>query len=216
MKNVFYTAILMLFVANNAVAQISKGKVLLGGTLGFRQFKYDANTSGYYPLQTYLNISPSIGKVIKENLVLGVQAGIRTEKVEYETQNIQSKDKYYDGGLFLRRYVPLLKSFYFFGHSTANFSAQNGSATHQDQTRSKTKGWSANISLYPGLAYAVTRKFHAEAGLSNLFVTGYGRSETERKDFASGSVSSLKTSSFAISTSLGSNTSFNIGFRFLL
>jgi len=37
MKNVFYTAILMLFVASSASAQISKGKVLLGGTVAYNQ-----------------------------------------------------------------------------------------------------------------------------------------------------------------------------------
>jgi hypothetical protein len=217
MKNVFYTAILMLFVASSASAQISKGKVLLGGNVGFTQYKNETtNTTGYnYPSQTFLNISPSIGKVIRENLVLGVQAGIRTQKAKYLPQNTVSKNKYYDGGLFLRRYVPLLKSFYFFGHSAANFSAQKGSESYQDQMRSKTKGWSTSVSLYPGLAYAITRKFYVEAALNNLLVASYGRSETELKDPTSGS-DFYKTSSFAISTSLGSNAGFAIGFRFLL
>jgi hypothetical protein len=116
----------------------------------------------------------------------------------------------------MRRYVPLLKSFYFFGQGAVDFSAQNSSEKFQGQMRSKTKGWGTSVSLYPGLAYAVTRKFYVEAALNNLLVAGYNRSEAESKDLSSGLVSSSKTSSFGFSTTLGSFALFTFGFRFLL
>jgi hypothetical protein len=218
MKNVFYTAILMLFIANSAAAQISKGKVFLGGTVGFGQQTSEmTNMSSNYPTkQTYLTISPSVGKVIRENIILGVQASIATQRSDYKVQEFDARYKGYSGGVFMRRYVPLLKSFYFFGQGAADFSVQNSSEKFQGQTRNKAKGWGTSVSLYPGLAYAVTRKFYVEAALNNLLVAGYNRSETESKDPGSGVVSSSETSSFGFSTSLGSSAGFTIGFRFLL
>ena len=218
MKNVFYTAILMLFVASSASAQISKGKVLLGGTVAYNQGKSETiNSPSNNPSkQTFLTISPSIGKVVKENLVLGVQASINTMKYNYEIQNADNDYKSYGGGLFLRRYVPLLTRFYFFGQGAADFTTSEVTQTYQNQTFGKTKGWNANVSVYPGLAYGVTQRFYMEAGLNNLLVAGYSHAETESKDPFNGSVSSSETNTFGFSTSLGSNAAFTIGFRFLL
>src|SRR5215218_10009532 len=114
MKKALPLAIAALFITVTASAQIDKGKTLLGGTIGY------SHVSGYYT-SNFVTLSPSFGKVIKQNLVLGVEANFTSNTTKYDTLNAtNSKTKIYGGGIFLRRYVPLLKNFFFYAQATAN------------------------------------------------------------------------------------------------
>lgn len=210
------TACLFTTVSN---AQIAKSKVLLGGTLAYYQRTEDYSDERFNPAkQRYLTVSPSVGKVIKENLVLGVEVSFMSSYLRYNpplTIN-ENKSKSYGGAIFLRRYVPLLKNFYFFGQAAAGFSKQKGAQTYDSKPYNETNGWGSALSLTPGLTYGITKKFFVEAALNNLALLAYSHSKTESTDATTQIVSSSKSNDFNVSTSLGSSGGFNIGFRLLL
>lgn len=218
MKKVLYTTIICFAVGSVTQAQITKGKMLVGGTIVYSQGKAEnSNNINYIPTkQHYVSINPAVGKVIKENLVVGLQANFLSRNQNNENPVSKSKTENYGGGVFLRKYIPLLKNFYFFGHAAAGYNKSKTSQTYMGRPYGKAEGWDINASAYPGLAYAITKKFHIEAGLNDLAVVGYSHSEFENTDLATGSLSSSKGNNFSISTSLGSNAGFNIGFRLLL
>lgn len=215
-KALLLVVVLLVTLVSNA--QITKGKTLLGGTIAYSKGKAEyVNFNSDPPtVQRYVTISPSVGWVVKENVIVGVQGNFSSQKQEYANANSNSDYKAYGGGVFVRRYVPLLKSFYFFGQGAVAYSNTESSQENMGQTYNETKGWGLDASIYPGLAYAITRKFHVEAGLNDLLLIGYSHSESKTQYFGVPTIASSKGNAFGFSTSLGSNAGFNIGFRFLL
>ena len=65
-------------------------------------------------------------------------------------------------GAFLRRYVPLLKNFFFYAQATAAGNSNHDQQKNNNILYNNAKGWSAAVSLTPGLTYAITRKLYAE------------------------------------------------------
>jgi hypothetical protein len=153
---------------------------------------------------------------VRENLVTGIQGTFSAQNNTYDNPVQKNKNQTLGGGVFLRKYVPLLKSFYFFGQGTVDYSKSKTTQTYMGRTYSESQGSGVNLSVYPGFAFALTRKFHMEAGLNNLAVIGYSKSESETTDPGTGNITVVNTSFFGFSTSLGSNAAFIIGFRFLL
>lgn len=218
MKKALHLAIAALFFTAASNAQITKGKTLLGGTVAYYQTTAEYAVGNYATgKQHYLTISPSAGKVIRENLVLGLEANFYSTNQEYglAPNKTENESSGYGGNVFLRRYVPLLKNFYFFGQGAVGYSETKSSQTSNSQPYSETKNWSVSASLYPGLAYAITKKFHVEAALNNLALISYSHSKHDYVNSTPETPSS-KGSAFNVSTSLGSNGGFGIGFRLLL
>jgi hypothetical protein len=200
-------------------AQVSKGKTLLGGSIYFvkgSEEHTNALTNG--PAEhTTVALGASAGKVVRDNLVFGLQGSYFSQNQDATNYSDKWKNKGFSSGVFLRKYVPLQKNFYFFGHSAAVYgtnktdrSALSGQMIH------KEKYWNTTVSLFPGLAYAVKRNFHIEAGLNDMIVLNYGQSKRESTDLATGNTSLTKQKGLSLSTNLGSTTGFSIGFRFLL
>lgn len=219
MKKALHLAVALFFITATAQAQVTKGKILVGGTIGYAQVSEENTDNNSSPTkQNYFIINPSVGNVIKENLVLGIEATISSINQKYEAPSFEAKNesRSYGGSLFVRRYVPLLKNFYFFGQAAAGYSRSKTVQTYNNETYGKSQGWGAGINLYPGLAYAITKKFHVEAGLNNLAVIGYNHLNSENTNLNTEVVTLSESSSFNVSTSLGSNGGFSIGFRFLL
>lgn len=149
-----------LSITGFAQAQIPIGRILLGGTIAYYQSKDKyASTNPHPTKQTYVTINPSAGKVIKENLVLGVEANFssNTSVYDYPFDKSKAEGKTYGGSVFLRKYVPLLQRFYFFGQGSAVFSTSN---TLQDYNpnniKTTTESWGTALSITPGLTYAIT------------------------------------------------------------
>lgn len=225
MKKALHFAFAFLLFTTAVNAQITKGDLFLGGTVGYSQGNAK-NTNDYFSgvptKQRAFTITPAIGKVIRTNLVLGVQANILTQNQTYENyaannQVTKFKNENYGGGVFLRKYVPLGKNFYFFGQGISEYNVfKSSQILNINQAYIKGNGWSINVSAYPGLAYAITKKFHIETGFYNLVMIGYSHSNVENKNFNTGTISSSKGNSFNFSTSLATNGGFGVGFRLLL
>ncbi len=184
-------------------AQIEKGSTLIGGTLAFSTVNNESNNSKL----TAFNISPAIGKALKQNLVLGVDLLYYYSKSKsVGVPANEAKTNGIGGGVFLRQYASLAKKLYLFGQGrigTAFYKTEHTSPAINDY-----KNFNINLSAYPGFAYSITPRLMLEAGLPNLLQVNYGSQKIEN--------SSDKNSSFEILTSLSDGVPLSIGLRVLL
>lgn len=200
-------------------AQVEKGRTLLGGTIAYNQSTNYSDGNYLSPgKQRSVIISPSFGKAIKTNFVLGVEASFSSGNQTYgaATDAIKTKSHSYGGAIFLRQYVPLLKNFYFYAQGMMGGSKNEAKQTHNNRVNNRTEGWGVSASLSPGLTYAITKKLYVESGLNGFALLAYSHSKLLYTDATTGGVSVSKGNNFNFSTSLGSSGGFTIGFRVLL
>lgn len=76
-----------------------------------------------------------------------------------------------------------------------------------------TKRIGGDISAYPGISYAVTRKFHLETGFNNLLYINY---TNEKGGYYNGFQGKYETNSFNIGSSINNMSSIYLGFRLLI
>ncbi len=196
-----------LLVTSSISAQINKGAVLIGGNLGF----YTQKNEPYNSKSNSFNISPSVGKVIKDNLVVGIDFSFYGNSTHSLDNLYWTKINSYGGGIFARKYMVLGKKIYLFGQGNISGSYFTENALSNNQG-SDGSGYSVNLGIYPGMSYAVTNKILLEAGLFNLFGIGY----SSRKTNYDNNPVVAKSRSFGASTSLNAGYPLNIGMRILL
>ena len=197
---------------------IEKDKRILGGTvnLGYNQSQADTLASSKPSIKGsngYINLSPSFGKAVKENVVFGylVSLGYSHGKGEDLRLNETGKSNGYNvgGGVFLERYFPLSKSLSFSGLMPFqlnyswydNESFQNGTSIESR----KNKSYGANISLYPSLNYLLNKKFILHLTLNNFVSLGYRHAidETEQPNVSS---RKQESSNFGFNTRVNDST----------
>jgi len=200
-------------------AQISKGAIWLGGNIGYNKSKMGSDTP--YLQTSNLNISPAVGIVVKENLVVGIGLLYRRGKSEHNGNQLESKGNTYGVNIFVRKYIPVVNRLYIFGEAGAGYSTSKGHETWLNyytnpatQTKSTSKGWSTGLNVTPGLSFAVTKKFHLETSLNSLLGVSYSKSETTPDKPNTGNPS--KNENFTAGLFTDGKVQFNIGCRFLL
>ena len=190
-------------------AQIKKGATLLGGQLGFSSTTTDyQSTTPSSVKNSSISISPTFGKALKENLVVGADFTFGYGKFGNKN-SIEQINTGYGLGFFIRQYKELGKGFYLFGQGRLG-----GNYTRLKQTGALApaggevgKDYNIQLTFYPGIAYSATRRLQLEAGLNNMVAVQYAHSSNL----------STKSDGFSLSTSLNSAMSnFTIGFRILL
>lgn len=206
MKTIILFCFVSLFVFS-ANSQISKGTVLLGGNIGYNQSNYtDAPTEyknhGYY-------ISPSIGFVVKDNRVFGFSISY-SHSINQTTADSKSFSNNYGAGVFHRRYLPLGKNFYLFGqgHLYADFGKQEYQSS---TTNSKKTITTVGAGLFPGVAYAINKRFHLELSMNNLISLGY----SSIKDHNSSGLD-IRNNQFNFALNANPTSNLALGFRVLL
>ena len=211
MKKVILLTAASLCIAAISNAQITKGSKLLGLDFGAG---YNKSGEGLNESkQSHFNFNPSLGFAIKENSVLGFRVNYGHGKMTTGGTSPERKTTEYGAGVFLRRYLQLGKKVYLFGEGAGDYNYSNSKdAGNGYAYTSKTN--SVTLSAYPGFSYAATKRLMIDAGLNRLVAIGYSASESTQTSPGSTTVS--KNSSFGMSTTLGGNTSFSVGFRFLL
>lgn len=197
-----------LFLASSISAQINKGAILVGGNLGFSTQKTEVTDE---KTNTF-NISPAIGRAIKENLIAGIDLAFsRSLSLRDNVNYYENSFKSYGGGIFLRKYALIANSFYLFGQARIG-----GYSLEEKQASTtivyNTDSYGIDLSVYPGIAYAITKKLQLEAGLPNIFSIGY----FSRKTTSTQSTTTIHTKSFGASTSLTNGAPLSIGIRLLL
>jgi hypothetical protein len=200
----------LLFVCSLVVstrAQINKGAIWLGGQAGYSQStnKTGSITTGKV---TSFNFSPAVGTAVKENLIVGVFVNYSTYKNKSNITTIK-KEETIGGGLFIRKYIPVVNRVYLFGDARAFFNSYK-STDNYGSPEDKVKGWDAGISATPGVSFAITNKIQIETGLNTLFSTRYQK-RNHKAGFTETDESSFNTGLF-----LDNSSQVFIGLRFLI
>jgi hypothetical protein len=211
-----YLFIIVLLIATTTNAQIAKDKMLVGGLLSSYSNKTDYQNSS----QKYNNavIGLSLGKLIKENKVLGVNVSFSPFKqINQSSSTNEIKGNTTNIGIFYRQYKALGKGFYFFGEGEGGFTGSNRkeTATPGGSIR-ETKSTGVFFGFTPGVSYQAYKKFFIDLSLPGLLNMRYLDSKfTDKTNPNSNSQSKefLFTSNLQSPSVLGN---LGIGVRFLL
>jgi outer membrane protein len=199
------------FAAITTQGQITEGKYLLGGSIGYTSAKNTVNSSKNESL--YTNIQ--LGKFIKDNTAAGII-------FSYGFSNMGSSNKtnLYNAGLFYRKYKSLAKGFYFFGELDGEY---NYSKTTQGifEIGNNAQRYTSNggsVSFTPGVSYSIFKKMQIELSMPSMLSVSYGTLKTETLTPSTASISTEKGNSFSASANFNSSllNNFAIGFKFLL
>lgn len=207
MSKCYALAIIACILSMAAQAQITKGSVLLGGSISFE------NTNEEQRLgineTRYFSIAPQVGIAVKDNLVAGVSFGYGgfRNTVSDARQTLDA----FDAGVFLRRYLELGKSFYLFGEAALAYSGsrQNSDEHSANNTVIKTRG--GELSLTPGVAYAINRKLHLEGAINSVASVGFNR-QTRTADTGTGIMFNQKDR-FTAATNVSAHSPLSLGIR---
>ncbi|OQP66073.1 hypothetical protein A3860_15940 [Niastella vici] len=200
-----------------AHAQIKKGGIWLGGSVGYSETKTDNPGTTTDPKSKTIGVYPAIGFVVKDNLVFGIALNYNNYKTEDNAYIKEQKDKGFGGGVFLRQYVPIVNRLYIFGQLNAFYGSTRSNWTQNDYsgpTKYKKTSWAGNLTVSPGVSVAINKSLHLETGFSNLFYASYSKNKQSLD--ISAPASETKSSSFSMGASLENASTFYVGFRFLL
>lgn len=215
------TAIIILLSVNTAAqAQIAKGTSLVGGSIYFSSDKNESSNGADIRKTSGFGLNPSYGMAIKTNLVVGGDLNFNNNRNEIEHSlygGSDARNSTYGVGAFARHYRNLGKSgFYLFlqGRLGVDITSGKNTYTHPNSTPpTKGSGYNIGLSVYPGISYAVTQRFHIETGLNDLFYARYASSKTTYTGVTPNVTN--KSSGFNVGASLGNTIQWSIGFRFL-
>ena len=208
-KNLLVAAFALVFISFSAQAQIKKGAVLLGGQLSF----YSQSSSSSLKNKGF-TLLPAVGKAVSENLVLGADIVIGSSRYQ-PSSNYSQNASTLGAGFFVRRYKTLGSGFYFFLQARAGglYNGQDVVDGLQAGNTATTRGYTVQVSAFPGVAYSVSKKFQLEAGLNNLVSAQYDHS---KQTMFQSPNSITKTNNFSLGTSLSNFSGLSVGFRVLL
>lgn len=200
----------MLF-ATVVSAQIKKGSVLLGGSLGSSHYQYE-NSNNTEGENKGLSLYPSIGMFVKDHLALGVNTGFG--RAVSKDNNNDQKSTSYSLGVYTRRYLTLGKGFYLFGEANAGYyrSTQKRTTPQTPYAVSEQHSYTG-IGFYPGVVYAVNRFFQLEASLNGLAGLDYSTSKVTTT--SNGVNSYSKNSGVSFNTNASNSNPLSVGFRFV-
>lgn len=210
MRKFTFSLLIALITMSAANAQIRKGANMVGGSIYYNSNKSD-QTSGNSTQGTKnsgFGITPSYGKAVRDNLVIGANLNYGNTVNENINGGNSSKTKTntFGAGVFVRPYKNLGASgFYLFldGHLAANYSTSTN-------TPYGNKGFDIGAGINPGIAYAITPKMHLETGLNNLLYAGYSSYKSTNEQAAYKS----SNSGFNAGIGLGSSTTWTVGVKF--
>jgi hypothetical protein len=212
MRKIFYLTIVFISASLITNAQIKQGQSLLGGDISFFSLttKQPAGNN-YMTGETSFSLSPSFGKAIKDNLILGFDLTYfytQSKNVDNVGYQSTSKTNGYGFGIFLREYKPLGKGFSVFTQERLGGSYE----TNYDAGVLDGRTLNVNLGLSPGVAYAICRRVQIEASFQNVIAVNFAHD----KDGVDPDIST--NHSISIGTNLSGNalSSLVLGFRFLL
>lgn len=216
MKKVILPSLALILFASITNAQITKGSIYLGGSVGAATSTFEDSNSPTQGKSSGFSINPAVGVATRNNLIVGINLNYTHGRNENFNNNQNSNRSGYGAGVFLRKYYPLSKLFYVFGESDLGYFYQNWQylQTAGYTYTSVNKQNSVSVSLFPGLAIHVIKSFYLEAIFSDLLRIGYYTSNSTTNYF--GSTSTRKQKDFLVQSSLTNGSNLNIGVRFII
>ena len=198
-----FLLILSIVFSVSANAQIKKGSTLLGGSLNFNH--QDISGSDFF------NINIQYAKAYKDNTFFGFQLGYGHNKPVNQNWN------FYTGGIFSRKYLPIVKDLFLFGEAGLNMEYVKMDSKSSNPTISNIRNnYSVSISLMPGLSYGITSKLHLEMALANIARIYYEHQKLTNTSSSGTFTTRSKNFGLNTSTHLNSLSNIQFGFRLLL
>jgi hypothetical protein len=200
-----------------AMAQVKKDTWLLGGQFSFGLNKSSSANDDQKGSSSFFQVSA--GKALRDNRVFGGQISLGFSSQDFSNgfEDGTQRSNSYGAGVFYRFYKNLGKDFYFLGQTNLDFSVGNGDWIFNSSTDDfKFKNFRGNLSVTPGLAYALFPRFHIELTLPALFGINHYRETTT---YTNSTTPERVYKSFGAFTSLNSNNGagiLGVGFRVLL
>ena len=187
----FYALFLALTACILAHAQVSKGSLVLGGNLSYdgqSSTTTGTPTTGNPPTNSSVKehgilLNPSIGKAIRDNLVLGIDLNYihQTTSTNASGSPISSTPlNQFSVGVFIRRYIILGNGFSLFGQAEIDGGYVNETSRNPPSSSPSgqaLKESTVNLQLYPGIAYALNHHWQVETGISNFLAINYTHSK---------------------------------------
>ena len=162
-----------IFISSFLSAQ-QKGNILIGGSIGF--FDYRSTENGVSNKQKSIYLNPTVGKFYAHNRAAGLNFSY------YHSKFMDSlSDNSFGTGFFLRQYHALGKSFFLFAEEGINGSTSRYNTPNGSPAEYKTKEKAIRLNFYPGLAYAINKKIQLELGMPQLFTIYYAHRTFENK-----------------------------------
>lgn len=204
MKSIVLITLTFFLFASGARAQINKGAVLLGGNLSFHKnkYKYPSSTSSE---PSILNLNPSAGFVVRDNKVIGVNLTYGHSRNRYDR---------YGAGVYYRSYHTLAKNFYLFGQVNAGYNHFKQESSTGFDTKEVSRTNSIGVDIFPGIAFAASKRFHLEVSMNNL--VGMDFYQTVRETTSPTGKSEYKTKGLDFGANINPESNFRLGFRFVL
>lgn len=178
-----FTALAISFAAN---AQTEKGKVLLGGSLGY---SYD-HANGTDVNNQQFNITPNIGYFIANDIAIGTRVGY--SYAESENSSFTSKTGAFIAAPFARKYAGS-QTFKFFGELSVPMSW--GSSKVNDTKIASTSSY--GVQLSPGVVFFPRSNFGIELGVRGLYYSNNRLEEEQTGDKAITNSFGLSSNFFA-------------------
>lgn len=203
------------FSVASTFAQINKGTVLVGGSLGMSlssDHGYNSTFTQDTKEQFYL-VRPSVGIAVKQNMVVGALLHYGHNKTT-DPGYFYSNNNDYGLGMFVRGYKNLGKGFYAFAQLNAGgrYARRESHYTAQlDYYISRSR--EVRVSLYPGIAYTITRRIQIEAGYYDIGYLSYTRTKINSSQ---GTLTTATRSSFLLGSSVSNLGGITLGIQFLL
>ena len=209
--------IISLFNFSLSNAQITKGNLFIGGDVYLAIFNTNnTNANGDISKSSSVGFSPTIGWVTKDNLVVGASILTNFNSNSSTNSNNYNRSNRIGAGVWMRKYLPIGKSFYLFGNGMLSAqSLYNSNNIVPQPNFYEEKGYSINVILVPGIAYQVNKRLFLDAALNNLFSLGYERKNTDYQISGSPRIKRV-TNSFNLSSGIGSVTPLQVGMRWMI
>jgi len=162
MKKLLLSLVAVAGLVYGANAQTEKGKIMLGGSLGFNSTKVE----GAAKSDVSFSIVPNVGYFISDNFAIGTGVGYTSNK-EVSDNNLNQAFKVAPFG---RYYVNLSDQFKFFGQLAVPMEFGNNKFVDNngDTGVKLAKTTDIGVNLAPGFAFFPTKKIGIEVSVNGL------------------------------------------------
>lgn len=205
----------MFYAAN---AQVEKGSIFTGGSVGFGSSKND-DLTGNISKSSNWSLVPQLGKAIAVNKIVGIQlqasaSSIRSLNMQAVFQ--KTKQDNFGLGIFYRQYFPLHEKWMLFGQATLSGTRGKVNNYFNDKLVSDSRSWSAIIGVTPGISFRVGKKVYLEAILNDLLTVNYTLQKSNNRDAFGTVTNRSKQSSIYGGANTGGFNSIAVGLRWII
>ena len=213
MKKVLFSVLFLATLSMSAQetefeSSVKKGRINLAGSLSMVLDDYDSenNTSRY----KNINLRPTIGYVIQENLILGAFFDFRHGQYEnnYVNNNSDVTDrntlKGYGLGIFVKKYISVVGRLFFDLGAGVSYSRNSYEYSNDSNVDNYSDQYGVNIT--PGITYFLNKNLALQMSFGNITYSHIKRKYENQETIAN--------KNNLLSLNLTSNTSLGVSYFF--